>query len=474
MLTGTGAAGAYHAGVLRALHEAGIKIDVVAGRGIGAGGAMLSAIEGAQHLWDAARGWPAAADARFYRWRWTLRAAAIALGAALGSLLLPLAVLVGAVAAFPVGFVLQMTGLEWGGAVASGYARLVEMVFRPSALPLHLPRFVTLALLALLVTLAAGAVAEEVRARVRRRSRGALWWQLLGAPLDTSRITAWFTDRLWQVLRGVASGAKPGAASLSARYAQLLAENVGQPGFRELILIVHDLDGRRDLAAALLAEPYRRPFFLRRLGADDGDRRLEAIDLAASARRHAVDLLAAALSVPVAADPRLLRFPAESVWEGETHRLCDRPEATARLLEEVAHAGAEQVVLVSAAAEPAGPHSLRAGPRDARGRSGEYLSAVEIASIRDALAFRSGLFQAVFQIRPTHNPLGPFDFQGCYDERSDRGHTLAELVERGYEDARQQFVDSVVGASGEWFDAGRGARPAGAAPGRRATSSDAV
>ncbi|HMB81767.1 MAG TPA: patatin-like phospholipase family protein, partial [Vicinamibacterales bacterium] len=33
VLTGTGTAGAYHAGVLRALHEAGVKIDIVAGRG---------------------------------------------------------------------------------------------------------------------------------------------------------------------------------------------------------------------------------------------------------------------------------------------------------------------------------------------------------------------------------------------------------------------------------------------------------
>ena len=34
LLTGTGTAGAYHAGVLRALHEAGVKIDVASGRGI--------------------------------------------------------------------------------------------------------------------------------------------------------------------------------------------------------------------------------------------------------------------------------------------------------------------------------------------------------------------------------------------------------------------------------------------------------
>ena len=52
-------------------------------------------------------------------------------------------------------------------------------------------------------------------------------------------------------------------------------------------------------------------------------------------------------------------------------------------------------------------------------------------------------------IRPSHNPLGPLDFGGVYDERSDRTHTLGELLDRGYEDAYRQFIEPVVGASGE-------------------------
>jgi len=39
VLCGTGAHGAYHAGVLRALQEAGVRIDLVAGHGVGAAGA---------------------------------------------------------------------------------------------------------------------------------------------------------------------------------------------------------------------------------------------------------------------------------------------------------------------------------------------------------------------------------------------------------------------------------------------------
>ena len=47
VLTGTGTAGAYHAGVLRVLHEAGVKVDLVAGRGVGAVGAAFAAVDGA-------------------------------------------------------------------------------------------------------------------------------------------------------------------------------------------------------------------------------------------------------------------------------------------------------------------------------------------------------------------------------------------------------------------------------------------
>ena len=58
LLTGTGTAGAYHAGVLRALHEAGVKLDITAGRGIGVIGALFAAVDGAQSLWAETGFWP--------------------------------------------------------------------------------------------------------------------------------------------------------------------------------------------------------------------------------------------------------------------------------------------------------------------------------------------------------------------------------------------------------------------------------
>src|SRR5512138_1203801 len=83
VLTGTGTAGAYHSGVLRALHESGVKLDVVAGRGIGAVGALFAAIDGGQRLWDEKGFWRTGAIARLYRWRGLVRLAGWALVLAL-------------------------------------------------------------------------------------------------------------------------------------------------------------------------------------------------------------------------------------------------------------------------------------------------------------------------------------------------------------------------------------------------------
>ena len=468
MLTGTGTAGAYHAGVLRALREAGVKIDLVAGRGIGAVGAIFTAVDGGAPLWDATGVWRSSATRTLYGWRGTIRASVATLLVALVALLLPLTALGGAAIVYPIGFLLRLLGSDAGDALAMGYTRLVDLIFQPSALPLFLPRFVMLTLVVLLGILVVGEILPRVRTSTRRRARGLAWWRLMGAPLDVTRATSHFSSGLWKIMRGAARIGKPTPDDLAERYAEFLSENLGQPEFRELIVTVHDLDARRDLVFALLQEPFRRPFFARRLGAEGGHRHLETMDLAGSARRHTVDALVGPLSLPVATDSHLVRFATEGGWRGETHHVCDRPEATTRLLEEVANAGAEQVIVVSALPQPQGPHTLESDRRDARGRAGDHLVALETAALRDALAAWGGRFQAVFQVQPEHNPLGPFDFAGGYDERSDRRFPLSELVDRGREDGFRQFVDPVIGASGEWIEP----RRAGARVGATATSID--
>ncbi len=143
-----------------------------------------------------------------------------------------------------------------------------------------------------------------------------------------------------------------------------------------------------------------------------------------------------------------MEFPPESYWCGEVHRVAPRPGAVDRLLAELPLAGVEQVIVVSAFPELDGPHRLTVPRSDWRGRVSDYLAGAEAASLRPASA-ATGAFSGVYLIRPAYNPLGPLDVGGTHDQRSDRVMTVSELVDRGYQDAYREFIDPVVGASGE-------------------------
>jgi hypothetical protein len=253
-------------------------------------------------------------------------------------------------------------------------------------------------------------------------------------------------DALWELIRGAAPTARPPLAALGRRYAEVLSENLGQPGFRELVVVTTDLDARRDVVAALLAEPYKQAFLAPRPGRD---RRSEILDLAGVAREHVMDVIGAGLTPAMLCDPQLMTFTPDSFWRGETHRLCDRPGSIARLLEEVAEAGVRQLIVVTAVAPTAAPHRLRALRLDLAGRFGEFQTAAESIALRDTLEAIGPRFDSIYTIQPTHNAIGPFDFAGAYDEASDRRQDLSELMERAYEDAYRQFIEPVIGASGE-------------------------
>lgn len=460
LLTGTGADGAYHAGVLRALHEAGIKIDIIGGRGIGAVGAVFAAVDGGARLWEADGLWRAATVDTLYRWRWTIRVIFALLAALAGVLLSPLLVLVAAVVLYPIGLLLGMAGLAAGETLARSYTTLLAAAFAPEVLPTWLPRLIAAAVVAALVVLVAGSLVAWRRAPLRRRSRGPLAWAVIGSPLDAGRAIDHFVGGVWGLLKGGAALKTPAAPDLSRRFTELLAENLGQPGFSELLLAVHDVDARRDLIFGLVREPFRRALFPAPSGA--AVRRAEAFDLAGLARDHLVDVLRGTLSVPGLTDAALVQFTADSYWRGEVHRLTDRPAALGRLLEEAAAAGAEQLILVSAAADPPGPHELARPRLDPLGRLSEHAASMESAAVRDALRHVQHRFRAVYPIRPPHNPVGAFDLAGSYDERSDRVQSLVESMERGYEDAYRQFIEPVVAVSGENLRSGpeRGATAA--------------
>jgi len=448
LFTGTGADGAYHAGAMRAIQEAGVKIDVVGGRGIGAVAAVLGAVDGGSQLWDFGGFWRSPAVETFYRWRWpfaVLRWLGIAL---LAVLAIPAAIILLGLVVYPIALVLGMAGLAVGAYFVDGFVWTVGQAFSPGALPTWIPRLAALLSTLALVVLGGGAWLAWWQSPLSRRSSGSRLWTLLGSPVDASGAIHHAVETVWRLLKGGAAIQRPEAEDLSRRYAELLAENLSQPGFRELLLVVHDLDSNRDLVFGLVRDPYRRMLFPPP-GGVASSRRAEAQDLSSGTQAFLADVLAAALTLPGVSDPRLVRFARDSYWRGETHRLTDRPASIGRLLEEAAAAGAEQVIVVAASAEPPGPHELRPPRLDGLGRVGEQIASAEAAALADSIRHLHHRFQGVYLIRPSHNPIRPLDLTGAYDERSDRVQSLDELMERGYEDTYRQFIEPFLGASGE-------------------------
>lgn len=412
VLCGTGAHGAYHAGVLRALQEAGVRIDLVSGHGIGAAGAMLSAIDGGGRLWEPDGIWRSPQSQRLYAWTPAVRLALWVLLAVVVVLLVPL---------------------------------ILTVIAPSTTLALRVGQIAAALLIVGVSVLVSVVELARSRRRARRRAAGNPWWAFAGAPFDATSAIRVFSDTVWQLIRGAPHDPRPEHES-RRRYADVLAESLGQPGFRELMIIATDLDARGDVVAALLREPYRREFVAPRVGRE---RRAEAFDLAGAGREHALDIMAAALTPPVGCEPRLVTFAADGYWRGETHRLCDRPGAVVRLFEELGAVGVSQVIVVTAVPVASAPHQLRAPRVDARSRLGEFIAAEESAALHDAVRLARLRFDSSYVIRPSHNPVGPFDVNGAYDEASDRRHSTAELIELGYEDAYHQFIEPIVGASGD-------------------------
>jgi hypothetical protein len=447
VLTGAGTAGAYQAGVIRALSEAGTKIDLIGAHGPGIANACIASVDGGQKLGEPGSPWASATLLKSYRWRAGLRAAAWGVIIALATLLLPLVVLVVAAMFYAASLLAGLVSLETVAAwLISAYSQTLGILFNPPILPTVVPRLVVLSLL-VTAGILVGAWFRARRARPsRRRVSGGVWWQLVGAPIDAGEPASTLVDAVWTMVRGAATGQAPANADVGRRYVELLSDNFGQPGFCEVVVAVHDLDARRDLAFAVIPDSRSASFAERRpVG---GVREAEAVNLIAAMRDYVADLIAAGAELPGVTAGRSLTFPADHYWQGETHRLTDRAELVHRLIDEVLALGAEQIILVSAAPPPGVPHAIGPRPIDLKGRAGEWQRSIETAVIDDAIAHAATRFSGVFVVRPAHNAIGPFQFQGAYDESSDRQRASADLVRQGYDDANRLFVEPVL-ASGD-------------------------
>jgi hypothetical protein len=442
LLSGSGTAGAYQAGALRAIVEAGIKIDVVAAHGAGVITALATAVDGGARIWESDGPWNDPRLRRAYRWRLALRVAGFGLLGTIAILISPLLLLVAAAVIYAAATLAALVSLPAAAeSLVATYARTIEVLFDPPMLPTILPRLLVLAILLIVGVLAVSAVHAMRAERSRRRVTGVFWWRLLSSPLDATEPGAMCLDTLWRLVRGASSEPRPDPTEVGRRYVEVLADNFGQPGFHEVLVAVHDVDARRDLVGAVLAAPGRAAFL--EPGPDEHRHDGDLVDLTGPQRDTLASFLAGSFRLPLATEPARLEFPAESYWRGERHRVCDRPELAVRLVNELARLGIDQLILVSPAAPPGAPHTLRTRPIDVRGRVGELVRAIETAALADAAAVARSLMRNVFVIRPAHNPIGPFDFGGVHDEASDRQRTMSELMAQGQADVYRYLIEPI-------------------------------
>ena len=257
----------------------------------------------------------------------------------------------------------------------------------------------------------------------------------------------------------------------------MLTDNVGQPGFRELIVRASDLDTGAALPFVALREPWRSRFAASR--ARGPRSRLDglpgAVDLTAAGYEPLFfpAVLTGLLPPPVAPVCRVT-FPRGGPFAGEVHRLGDAILAGGSGLGDALAAGAEQVILVSAVAEAASPPLRRRGLRatadaalatlERHAIERDVREAERINRMVETLGHRAEDGGRAWQdpatgrvyrdfglyvIRPERRLLGPLELDGARHPATEVIETSDDLLDQGYRDAYRLFVEPVVGAAPE-------------------------
>jgi hypothetical protein len=461
VFVGSGATGAYHAGALKALDESGVKVDLVVGSGVGTVAAAFAAVAGGGKLYGPGGLWQDVRWSSFYRLRPPLRVALLLLGAAFGVFLLPILLALLAGVLFPVIFI--------GDLVAPGLLSRVVAEVGAAPVLLRTPYLASIAAPVFVLSIFAVLYLARRAIRDRRRLAESFEW-FLDAERGRERLLA----RLWEVVRGPALSARPPAeAEVGRRYVALLAENLGQPGFRELILRTADLEIGGALSFVLLADAPRAAFAAAR--ARGLRSRLEGLPGAVDLKAERGDglLVDAVMTglLPCGAPVQRVALPRGGTHGGETHRLAEGTLVTGCGLAESLAAGAEQVIIVAGTPEAARVPARRRGPRslwdgvlatlERQALEPELATAERINRMVETMGHRTEdggrawkdpstgrTYRTVdlYVIRPDRRALGPLELDGARDPATEALETPGDLLERGYRDAYRMFVEPVVGA----------------------------
>lgn len=421
VLAGEGTGAAYLAGVMRALDAAGVRIDVVLGRGAGALVAAFSAFCAEDKI-DGERGLlEAVARRRPFRIATLYRFAVLCLATSFAFFAAPVLLGLLAVVVLPIQALLrgvlpeQAASPAWG----SGLVEAVEPYYLPAvALPV--------------IVLFAGFCLRSFRILWRRRARRPGLSDLFPPPIDLGPLREQVASRLWQLVRGTATEERPrDRRALSEAYSQLLASGLGQQGFRELVLYALDTDSGEEVPFALVKDR-----FAKKIAAESGPGRSEPVDLSGEGASVLFDALIAALTPPGLVPEVGIRLPRGTKFGGEVHRFASSLFIGAYALSDAVALGAEQIFYVTSAAVG----SRVSGTLWERMSAGALRSSLE----RDLHWASEKSNVPVFVIRPESERLAPFEIEGRPQLGGGRLSASA-LVDQGARDVERLFVRPVLG-----------------------------
>ena len=422
VLVGEGTGAAYLVGAMRALDAAGVRIDVVLGRGAGALVAAFSGL-GAEDKIDGEGGLlDAAARVRPFRIAPIHRFAALCLATSFAFFAAPALLGLVAVVVLPVQALVRGIFPAAAAGSPSWLSGLVSVVE-----PYYLPA-VALPVIVLFLAFSARGLRLLWRGRGRRPGFSALF----PPPFDLDPLEGLLSNRLWQLARGTATEERPRDRwALSEAYVQLLASGLGQHGFREIVLYALDTDTGEEVPFIALKER-----FAKKMASDLGPGRKEPIDLSGEGASILFDALIAALTPPGLAPEVGIRLPRGTKLGGEVHRFASSLSTGGEALPDAVATGAEQIFYVT---------STAAGSRV----SGTLWERISVGGLRTSLE-RDLLWAAertevpVFVVRPESERLAPYELEGRPQLGGGRLSPSA-LVDQGARDVERLFVRPVLG-----------------------------
>ena len=235
---------------------------------------MFAAVDASARLWEADGLWLGRpGPPPLYHWRRLWRLLGYALAAVALGVLVPFAIVAAIAVLAPFAVLVDVVVPASGERLVRALAGVASLILYDGLGALLVSRIVLVAALVAVLALAGAWIGERVRSR-RRRSRGPLWWEALGAPLDSAPVGPLGARWLLELRPRCDEAAPPGRLGPEpSGTSSCSADNLTQPGYRELLIATHDLETRRDLVFALRRSRTARPGSSGRVRAVSGARR---------------------------------------------------------------------------------------------------------------------------------------------------------------------------------------------------------